>query len=238
MCSTLHRTRVDMVWPHWKVKWLIQENKEDELCIFNQQTYSFTFPSEFAFAQRQTQVLLLDFATVLNSLGVGSDSTKYFGWQTSTDPMSWMVHLPPARLQFFLLRHCRSPETESILLSLLDFRLPGPTARVSAAGSEAKTRGGSATANNRRSQSFNNYDKSKPVTSPLPPPPPNSHEKGKSTSWGSFLTSSFTADPVPFGELGQGWEWVVNKMDYRTYWLAGTLLAEALRRWGKYIPSC
>ncbi|XP_012311918.2 neuron navigator 2 isoform X1 [Aotus nancymaae] len=54
-------------------------------------------------------------------------------------------------------------------------RLPGPTARVSAAGSEAKTRGGSATANNRRSQSFNNYDKSKPITSP--PPPPSSHEK-------------------------------------------------------------
>uniref|UniRef100_A0A8D1M1Q7 Calponin-homology (CH) domain-containing protein n=1 Tax=Sus scrofa TaxID=9823 RepID=A0A8D1M1Q7_PIG len=56
-------------------------------------------------------------------------------------------------------------------------RLPGPTVRVSAAGSEAKTRGGSATANNRRSQSFNNYDKSKPVTSPPPPPPPSSHEK-------------------------------------------------------------
>ncbi|KAM7330761.1 hypothetical protein ACRRTK_009950 [Alexandromys fortis] len=56
-------------------------------------------------------------------------------------------------------------------------RLPGPTARVAAAGSEAKTRGGSATANNRRSQSFNNYDKSKPVTSPPPPPPPSSHEK-------------------------------------------------------------
>ncbi|XP_055272007.1 neuron navigator 2 isoform X4 [Moschus berezovskii] len=54
-------------------------------------------------------------------------------------------------------------------------RLPGPTARVSAAGSEAKTRGGSATANNRRSQSFNSYDKSKPVTSP--PPPSSSHEK-------------------------------------------------------------
>ncbi|XP_008065408.1 neuron navigator 2 [Carlito syrichta] len=54
-------------------------------------------------------------------------------------------------------------------------RLPGPTTRVSVAGSEAKTRGGSATANNRRSQSFNNYDKSKPVTSP--PPPPSSHEK-------------------------------------------------------------
>ncbi|XP_008590437.1 PREDICTED: neuron navigator 2-like, partial [Galeopterus variegatus] len=56
-------------------------------------------------------------------------------------------------------------------------RLPGPTMRVSAAGSEAKTRGGSATANNRRSQSFNNYDKSKPVTSPPLPPTPSSHEK-------------------------------------------------------------
>ncbi|XP_023613922.1 neuron navigator 2-like, partial [Myotis lucifugus] len=56
-------------------------------------------------------------------------------------------------------------------------RLPGPTTRVSAAGSDAKTRGGSAAANNRRSQSFNNYDKSKPVTSP--PPPPSSHEKGE-----------------------------------------------------------
>ncbi|XP_023558595.1 neuron navigator 2 isoform X9 [Octodon degus] len=61
-------------------------------------------------------------------------------------------------------------------------RLPGPTARVSAAGSEAKTRGGSATANNRRSQSFNNYDKSKPVTSPPPPQAPNSHEKEPLTS--------------------------------------------------------
>nr|XP_012612158.1 neuron navigator 2 isoform X4 [Microcebus murinus] len=54
-------------------------------------------------------------------------------------------------------------------------RLPGPTTRVSTVGNEAKTRGGSAAANNRRSQSFNNYDKSKPVTSP--PPLPSSHEK-------------------------------------------------------------
>ncbi|KAM9554255.1 neuron navigator 2 isoform 4-T4 [Guaruba guarouba] len=45
-------------------------------------------------------------------------------------------------------------------------RLPGPTTRVSAAGSEAKARG-SISANSRRSQSFNNYDKSKPG---LPPP--------------------------------------------------------------------
>ncbi|KAM7085807.1 neuron navigator 2 isoform 3-T3 [Molossus nigricans] len=56
-------------------------------------------------------------------------------------------------------------------------RLPGPTARVSAAGSDTKTRGGPAAANNRRSQSFNNYDKSKPVTAPPPPPPPSSHER-------------------------------------------------------------
>nr|XP_003214710.1 PREDICTED: neuron navigator 2 isoform X1 [Anolis carolinensis] len=44
-------------------------------------------------------------------------------------------------------------------------RLPGPTTRVSAAGSEAKTRG-PISANNRRSQSFNNYDKSKPTSPP------------------------------------------------------------------------
>ncbi|KAJ7424485.1 neuron navigator 2 isoform X1 [Willisornis vidua] len=49
-------------------------------------------------------------------------------------------------------------------------RLPGPTTRVSTAGSEAKARG-SLSANNRRSQSFNNYDKSKPG---LPPPTPTS----------------------------------------------------------------
>ncbi|XP_074853779.1 neuron navigator 2 isoform X4 [Carettochelys insculpta] len=53
-------------------------------------------------------------------------------------------------------------------------RLPGPTTRVSAAGSEAKTRG-SISANNRRSQSFNNCDKSKPVNPQ--PLPSNSNEK-------------------------------------------------------------
>ncbi|XP_074086470.1 neuron navigator 2 isoform X8 [Macrotis lagotis] len=57
-------------------------------------------------------------------------------------------------------------------------RLPGPTTRVSAAGSEAKTRG-SVSANNRRSQSFNNYDKSKPVNSP-PLPPNNEQEPSES----------------------------------------------------------
>ncbi|KAJ1066108.1 hypothetical protein K5549_017837, partial [Capra hircus] len=84
---------------------------------------------------------------------------------------------------FFSFLSCSASSKDSSQSKIIRFtlgqkkisRLPGPTARVSAAGSEAKTRGGSATANNRRSQSFNNYDKSKPVTSP--PPPSSSHEK-------------------------------------------------------------
>ncbi|XP_031463237.1 neuron navigator 2 [Phasianus colchicus] len=53
-------------------------------------------------------------------------------------------------------------------------RLPGPTTRVSTAGSETKTRGSIST-NNRRSQSFNNYDKSKPGV--LLPAPTSCNEK-------------------------------------------------------------
>ncbi|XP_032096964.1 neuron navigator 2 isoform X7 [Sapajus apella] len=81
----------------------------------------------------------------------------------------------PAAPQAPCQPHQPAPHQQSKAQAEMQSRLPGPTARVSAAGSEAKTRGGSATANNRRSQSFNNYDKSKPVTSP--PPPPSSHEK-------------------------------------------------------------
>ncbi|XP_036282107.1 neuron navigator 2 isoform X3 [Pipistrellus kuhlii] len=77
-------------------------------------------------------------------------------------------------------------------------RLPGPTARVSAAGSDAKTRGGSAAANNRRSQSFNNYDKSKPVTSPPPPPPPSSHEKEPVASPASSHPGMSESAPASF----------------------------------------
>ncbi|XP_045413631.1 neuron navigator 2 isoform X5 [Lemur catta] len=71
--------------------------------------------------------------------------------------------------------HQPAPHPQSKAQVEMQSRLPGPTTRVSTAGNEAKTRGGSAAANNRRSQSFNNYDKSKPVTSP--PPLPSSHEK-------------------------------------------------------------
>uniref|UniRef100_A0A2I3GWK4 Neuron navigator 2 n=1 Tax=Nomascus leucogenys TaxID=61853 RepID=A0A2I3GWK4_NOMLE len=81
----------------------------------------------------------------------------------------------PAAPQAPCQPHQPAPHQQSKAQAEMQSRLPGPTARVSAAGSEAKTRGGSTTANNRRSQSFNNYDKSKPVTSP--PPPPSSHEK-------------------------------------------------------------
>lgn len=160
------------------------------------------------------------------------------GKPPQTQCLEWFP-LPPAWLQFLLLRHCCSPEIGSIILLFLHFRLPGPTARVSAAGSEAKTRGGSATANNRRSQSFNNYDKSKPVTSPLPPPPPSSHEKGKSISWGSFLASTFTADPVPLGEFGQDWEWGANRMvgmGHRTYLAGRNFVSRGINEVGE-IPS-
>uniref|UniRef100_A0ABI7Z2Y8 Calponin-homology (CH) domain-containing protein n=1 Tax=Felis catus TaxID=9685 RepID=A0ABI7Z2Y8_FELCA len=90
-----------------------------------------------------------------------------------------------------------APHQQSKAQAEMQSRLPGPTARVSTAGSEAKTRGGSATANNRRSQSFNNYDKSKPVTSPLPPPLPSSHEKEPLASPASSHPGMSENAPVP-----------------------------------------
>ncbi|XP_043826053.1 neuron navigator 2 isoform X4 [Dromiciops gliroides] len=86
--------------------------------------------------------------------------------QVPATPQSQCPPHPPASHQQAKVQ----PEMQS--------RLPGPTARVSAAGSEAKTRG-SVSANNRRSQSFNNYDKSKPVNSP-PLPPNNEQEPSES----------------------------------------------------------
>ncbi|XP_072581506.1 neuron navigator 2 isoform X4 [Vulpes vulpes] len=95
-----------------------------------------------------------------------------------------------------------APHQQSKAQAEMQSRLPGPTARVSAAGSEAKTRGGSATANNRRSQSFNNYDKSKPVTSPLPPPPPSSHEKEPLASPASSHPGMSENAPAPLESGG------------------------------------
>ncbi|KAG5848882.1 hypothetical protein ANANG_G00104150 [Anguilla anguilla] len=76
-------------------------------------------------------------------------------------------------------------------------RLPGPTTRMSAAGSESKPRGpasasvsASASNSNRRSQSFNSFDKSKP-----PPRPDSAHEKEPPE--GINTQSSGMAEHVP-----------------------------------------
>ncbi|MBN3305319.1 NAV2 protein, partial [Amia calva] len=67
----------------------------------------------------------------------------------------------------------QTPTSQQKAQAEMQSRLPGPTTRMSAAGSETKTRG-SVGANNRRSQSFNNFDKSKPA-----PPSASNHEKGE-----------------------------------------------------------
>ncbi|KAM3919642.1 neuron navigator 2 isoform 3-T3 [Leptodactylus fuscus] len=56
------------------------------------------------------------------------------------------------------------PQSQTKAQGEMHSRLPGPSNRTSAAGSEAKTRG--PVGGNRRSQSFNNYDKAKPVNPP------------------------------------------------------------------------
>ncbi|XP_061102656.1 neuron navigator 2-like isoform X2 [Conger conger] len=68
--------------------------------------------------------------------------------------------------------HTLSAQTQKAQAEMQS-RLPGPTLRMSAAGSEGKPRGpAGASANNRRSQSFNTFDKSKPC-----PRPASVHEK-------------------------------------------------------------
>ncbi|NWY94340.1 NAV2 protein, partial [Loxia curvirostra] len=89
-------------------------------------------------------------------------------------PLHTPCQQPPQAVQHQLKAQ---PEMQS--------RLPGPTMRVSAAGSEAKARG-SISANNRRSQSFNNYDKSKPGL--LPPTPTSSNDKEPADSTASQPT--------------------------------------------------
>ncbi|XP_008147200.2 neuron navigator 2 isoform X2 [Eptesicus fuscus] len=104
----------------------------------------------------------------------------------------------PATPQAPCQPHQPASHQQSKAQAEMQSRLPGPTARVSAAGSDAKTRGGSAAANNRRSQSFNNYDKSKPVTSPPPPPPPSSHEKEPLASPASSHPGMSESAPASF----------------------------------------
>ncbi|XP_041074130.1 neuron navigator 2-like isoform X2 [Polyodon spathula] len=83
--------------------------------------------------------------------------------------------------------HSSIPSKDSSQSKLLRFtlgpkkssRLPGPSMRMSAAGSETKTRG-SVSANTRRSQSFNNCDKSKPAH--LPPESSQEEEPADGTA--------------------------------------------------------
>ncbi|XP_068872542.1 neuron navigator 2 isoform X2 [Aphelocoma coerulescens] len=94
--------------------------------------------------------------------------------QQAGPPSQCQVGVPPQQVPAPLHTPCQQPpqavQHQFKAQPEMQSRLPGPTTRVSAAGSEAKARG-SISANNRRSQSFNNYDKSKPG---LPPPTPTS----------------------------------------------------------------
>ncbi|KAM4777697.1 neuron navigator 2 isoform 3-T3 [Cyanocitta cristata] len=94
--------------------------------------------------------------------------------QQAGPPSQCQVGIPQQQVPAPLHTPCQQPpqavQHQFKAQPEMQSRLPGPTTRVSAAGSEAKARG-SISANNRRSQSFNNYDKSKPG---LPPPTPTS----------------------------------------------------------------
>ncbi|XP_075044533.1 neuron navigator 2 isoform X3 [Mixophyes fleayi] len=80
-------------------------------------------------------------------------------------------------------------------------RLPGPSTRTSAAGSEAKSRG--PVSGNRRSQSFNNYDKAKPVIPPAavtekePPEGSVSQQTSINENGSSLPSSNSSAIPQP-----------------------------------------
>ncbi|NXV63456.1 NAV2 protein, partial [Molothrus ater] len=98
--------------------------------------------------------------------------------QQAGPPSQCQVGLPQQQVPAPLHTPCQQPP-QAVQQQLkaqpeMQSRLPGPTMRVSAAGSEAKARG-SISANNRRSQSFNNYDKSKPGL--LPPTPTSGSDK-------------------------------------------------------------
>uniref|UniRef100_A0A663F3I8 Neuron navigator 2 n=1 Tax=Aquila chrysaetos chrysaetos TaxID=223781 RepID=A0A663F3I8_AQUCH len=98
--------------------------------------------------------------------------------QQAGPPSQCQVGVPQQQVPASLQTLCQHKIIRFTLGQKKSSRLPGPTTRVSAAGSEAKARG-SISANNRRSQSFNNYDKSKPG---LPPPTPTRMNENVSSS--------------------------------------------------------
>ncbi|NXC90101.1 NAV2 protein, partial [Cercotrichas coryphoeus] len=105
--------------------------------------------------------------------------------QQAGPPSQCQVEVPQQQVPAPLQTPCQQPlqavQHQFKAQSEMQSRLPGPTTRVSAAGSEAKTRG-SVSANNRRSQSFNNYDKSKLGLLPLTPTSSNDKEPADSTA--------------------------------------------------------
>ncbi|XP_030129339.4 neuron navigator 2 isoform X5 [Taeniopygia guttata] len=109
--------------------------------------------------------------------------------QQAGPPSQCQLGIPQQQVPAPLHTPCQQP-TQAVQHQFkaqpeMQSRLPGPTMRVSAAGSEAKARG-SISANNRRSQSFNNYDKSKPGL--LPPTPTGSTDKEPADSTASQPT--------------------------------------------------
>ncbi|KAM7034799.1 neuron navigator 2 isoform 2-T2 [Acridotheres tristis] len=109
--------------------------------------------------------------------------------QQAGPPSQCQLGLPQQQVPAPLQTPCQQPpqagQHQFKAQSEMQSRLPGPTTRVSAAGSEAKARG-SISANNRRSQSFNNYDKSKPGL--LPPAPTSTNDKEPADSTASQPT--------------------------------------------------
>ncbi|XP_041255133.1 neuron navigator 2 isoform X3 [Onychostruthus taczanowskii] len=109
--------------------------------------------------------------------------------QPQHHPSQCQVGVPQQQVPASLHTPCQQPpqavQHQFKAQPEMQSRLPGPTMRVSAAGSEAKARG-SISANNRRSQSFNNYDKSKPGL--LPPTPTSSSDKEPADSTASQPT--------------------------------------------------
>ncbi|XP_064282296.1 neuron navigator 2 isoform X8 [Passer domesticus] len=109
--------------------------------------------------------------------------------QQAGPPSQCQVGVPQQQVPASLHTPCQQPpqavQHQFKAQPEMQSRLPGPTMRVSAAGSEAKARG-SISANNRRSQSFNNYDKSKPGL--LPPTPTSSSDKEPADSTASQPT--------------------------------------------------
>ncbi|XP_075044532.1 neuron navigator 2 isoform X2 [Mixophyes fleayi] len=93
------------------------------------------------------------------------------------------------------------PQSQTKAQPEMHSRLPGPSTRTSAAGSEAKSRG--PVSGNRRSQSFNNYDKAKPVIPPAavtekePPEGSVSQQTSINENGSSLPSSNSSAIPQP-----------------------------------------